>query len=490
MKPPLPRRIRIRRPAGDPPDSRSLRGSDPQRCSRSAPGGRSRAARSTPRSSGSRPRAASARGWAIPPTSAAASRGAISRVTPAGLQALKATHGAFANLDARARNRCWSSHEPPTSARRRLLAERLLPRRSATRTWRDSILGDLREEFRAVRDTVGAARGPALVLAAGALHRRAHGGSRAAAASRPPAALDRRRTRTPGAAGAGLVRDLRHAGAHAACAGRRRALVIVAHARAGAGDQQHELRHARRARPAAVPLPRPRSARHGRLERSAAGALRSRVGDRRRLPRLAPRGARRVDALVGGGMVGCQPLGHRTARAGRRASSVTRRLLRCARRARRSSAAPSSPTKKRPATTAASCSATRCGRGSSRADPAIVGRTVRVDGEPYEVVGVAPPGFAIPAGAQIWAPLAYYPGGVDRPPQPLADDGRPARRRRRRSKTRAPSSARSPSGQRRDYPETNAQLPNAVVTFTDGMSDPGAGAFMSDDARPRACCCC
>ena len=38
--------------------------------------------------------------------------------------------------------------------------------------------------------------------------------------------------------------------------------------------------------------------------------------------------------------------------------------------------------------------------------PAIVGRTVRLDGEPYEVVGVAPEGFSIPLGAEVWAPIA------------------------------------------------------------------------------------
>ena len=44
------------------------------------------------------------------------------------------------------------------------------------------------------------------------------------------------------------------------------------------------------------------------------------------------------------------------------------------------------------------------------ADPAIVGRTVRVDGEPYEVVGVAPAGFAMPLGAQsLVAAVAHAP---------------------------------------------------------------------------------
>jgi putative ABC transport system permease protein len=41
------------------------------------------------------------------------------------------------------------------------------------------------------------------------------------------------------------------------------------------------------------------------------------------------------------------------------------------------------------------------------ADPAIVGRTIRLDGEPHEVVGIAPAAFVFPDGADIWAPLAF-----------------------------------------------------------------------------------
>jgi putative ABC transport system permease protein len=40
------------------------------------------------------------------------------------------------------------------------------------------------------------------------------------------------------------------------------------------------------------------------------------------------------------------------------------------------------------------------------ADPAIVGQTVRLDGERYEVVGVAREGFDYPYGSDLWAPLS------------------------------------------------------------------------------------
>jgi predicted permease len=112
------------------------------------------------------------------------------------------------------------------------------------------------------------------------------------------------------------------------------------------------------------------------------------------------------------------------------------------------------------------------------ADPAVVGRSIRVDGEPHEVVGVAPPGFAIPEGSQLWAPLAYS-----------ADEW--ANRRSRYLVTVARlhadatlADARSEFAaiaerQRRAFPDTNTDVPNAVVTFTDGMQDVGARAFVA-----------
>jgi putative ABC transport system permease protein len=111
------------------------------------------------------------------------------------------------------------------------------------------------------------------------------------------------------------------------------------------------------------------------------------------------------------------------------------------------------------------------------ADPGVVGRSIRVDGERFEVVGVAPPGFAIPEGAQLWAPLAYSgEQWADRRGRFLIAIGR-----LRDGATLA--DARAEIGaiaerQRRAFPETNADLPNAVVTFTEGMQDAGARAFI------------
>ncbi|HWE24108.1 MAG TPA: ABC transporter permease, partial [Myxococcales bacterium] len=39
------------------------------------------------------------------------------------------------------------------------------------------------------------------------------------------------------------------------------------------------------------------------------------------------------------------------------------------------------------------------------ADPAVVGRTIVLDGAPYTIVGVLPPGFDAPYSAEVWVPM-------------------------------------------------------------------------------------
>ena len=108
------------------------------------------------------------------------------------------------------------------------------------------------------------------------------------------------------------------------------------------------------------------------------------------------------------------------------------------------SAAASSPTKRRPAQHRRVVLGHALWTRLFAADPAIVGQTVRLDGEPYEVVGVAPPGFAIPLGAQVWAPLAYTPTRMDQPPNAgyLTVVGRLRRRRDDRGGARPRSADR------------------------------------------------
>ncbi len=112
------------------------------------------------------------------------------------------------------------------------------------------------------------------------------------------------------------------------------------------------------------------------------------------------------------------------------------------------------------------------------ADPRIVGTTVRLDGEPYEVVGVAPDGFAIPDGAEVWSPLSYSAeqwndrrGGYLRVFGRLAEGTSI-------QQARAELTA-IVERQQREYPDTNAARPVTIKDFVDGMADPGTGPFMA-----------
>lgn len=48
------------------------------------------------------------------------------------------------------------------------------------------------------------------------------------------------------------------------------------------------------------------------------------------------------------------------------------------------------------------------------ADPAVIGRIVRVNGKASEVIGVMPEGFAFPAASQLWVPIQERPGALSR----------------------------------------------------------------------------
>ena len=111
------------------------------------------------------------------------------------------------------------------------------------------------------------------------------------------------------------------------------------------------------------------------------------------------------------------------------------------------------------------------------ANPGIVGTTVRFDGEPYEVVGVAPPRFNIPDGAEVWAPLALTETqwqnrrGADYAAFARLAEGETV------ESARAELTAII-DNQRRDHVDTNTNRLARVLTFTEGMADPGAGPFM------------
>jgi predicted permease len=59
------------------------------------------------------------------------------------------------------------------------------------------------------------------------------------------------------------------------------------------------------------------------------------------------------------------------------------------------------------------------------ADPGLVGRTIQLDGESFQVVGIAPVGFDFPSGTEVWAPLSFeQPAEVSRSSRYLTVTGR------------------------------------------------------------------
>ena len=110
-------------------------------------------------------------------------------------------------------------------------------------------------------------------------------------------------------------------------------------------------------------------------------------------------------------------------------------------------------------------------------DPNIVGKSVRLDGEPYEVIGVAPPGFNTPDGAELWAPIALTDQQwADRRDENFGiygrlADGATVEQARAELTTIVDT-------QRRDHPESNVRRYARLMSFTNGMADPGAGTFI------------
>ena len=261
-------------------------------------------------------------------------------------------------------------------------------------------------------------------------------------AAAPPQAAgaldhDRRRRSPTGRGGSGLTRDVLYAWR---AIGQRPLLssAVVDHAGARAGRQQHDLQPDGRAGAAAVPFRRRRSAasspRPWRRTPTSSIAINVTAADFREW---------REQSTHGQGLGDVPVVGRRTSRASTfpsrcRRSSCRRDSLRCW-ASRRSSAASSSRTKRSRASISASCLGTGCGQRRFASDPNIVGKSVRLDGEPYEVVGVAPQGFSTPDGAEVWAPLALTDRAMGQSAR------RELRHRSAGSPTAQPSSRRGPS---------------------------------------------
>jgi putative ABC transport system permease protein len=112
------------------------------------------------------------------------------------------------------------------------------------------------------------------------------------------------------------------------------------------------------------------------------------------------------------------------------------------------------------------------------ADPSVVGRTVMVDGEPHQIVGVMPPRFAFPDGSQIWAPVAFDP---KTPPPRRPRYFTPIGKLRTGSTLEVVQSEMGLMAGRlaRDYPDANRDHGIRVYTLTRGMLDEGTGPLLS-----------
>jgi putative ABC transport system permease protein len=112
------------------------------------------------------------------------------------------------------------------------------------------------------------------------------------------------------------------------------------------------------------------------------------------------------------------------------------------------------------------------------ADPAILGRTLLLDAEPHEVIGVMPPGFAFPTGADIWAPLSFDAAtATSRTSRYLSVVGKlaPGRTLEDAKAEMAVVAARL----EQQYPEANRGRGARVVTVLTGMRDEGLSPILS-----------
>jgi putative ABC transport system permease protein len=111
-------------------------------------------------------------------------------------------------------------------------------------------------------------------------------------------------------------------------------------------------------------------------------------------------------------------------------------------------------------------------------DPAILGRSVTIDGTPYQVIGVAPPRFQFPDGASLWAPLAFDPKTAPkRDKRFLTVVGHLAPGRTLDDALSQMSVIAVRLAQQ--YPEVNRDHGAHVYTLSQGMLDEGTGSLLS-----------
>jgi putative ABC transport system permease protein len=111
-------------------------------------------------------------------------------------------------------------------------------------------------------------------------------------------------------------------------------------------------------------------------------------------------------------------------------------------------------------------------------DRAIVGQTVLLDGEPSTVLGIMPPGFDFPDGAEVWAPLAFDPKTAsNRSSRFLTVIGRLSPGRTQQDAQAQLSLVADRLA--REYPQTNRERTVRVWSFASGMMDVGVPAILA-----------
>jgi putative ABC transport system permease protein len=101
----------------------------------------------------------------------------------------------------------------------------------------------------------------------------------------------------------------------------------------------------------------------------------------------------------------------------------------------------------------------------------VVGKTITIDAEPYVVVGIAPPAFQFPEGAEVWTPLVLpEPAQADRDKYYLSVMGRlaPGRSRAEAQAALAVVAERL----EREHPKTNTARGVGAPSFRMGFGDP------------------
>ena len=113
-----------------------------------------------------------------------------------------------------------------------------------------------------------------------------------------------------------------------------------------------------------------------------------------------------------------------------------------------------------------------------QSDPGVIGKAILLDTEQYEVVGVAPPEFNFPMGAEIWAPLSFDAAtAAQRQPRYLSVVARLASGR---SVEDAQAQMAVIAGRlEQQYPEANRERGAQVSTLIEGMRDPGLGPILA-----------